>query len=47
MALRITASMTGEIQNAVEWRVRQPMGASMTEDYAIVTRVFDPATEKA
>ena len=32
--------------NAANWRVTQPAGGSMTEDYALVTRVFDPATEK-
>ena len=32
--------------NAANWRVAQPAGGSMTEDYALVTRVFDPATEK-
>ena len=32
--------------NATNWRVAQPAGGAMTEDYAIVTRVFDPATEK-
>jgi len=32
--------------NAANWRVAQPAGGAMTEDYAIVTRVFDPATEK-
>ena len=31
---------------AVEWMVRQPAAGAMTEDYAIVTRVFDPSTEK-
>jgi hypothetical protein len=31
--------------NAAIWRVTQPVGAAMTEDYALVTRVFDPATE--
>lgn len=31
--------------DAASWRVAQPAGESMTEDYAIVTRVFDPATE--
>jgi hypothetical protein len=30
---------------SVNWKVAQPVG-SMTEDYAIATRVFDPATEK-
>ncbi len=29
-----------------DWKVAQPAGASMTEDYAIVTRVLDPATEQ-
>ena len=29
-----------------DWKVAQPAGGSMGEDYAIVTRVFDPATEK-
>jgi hypothetical protein len=33
--------------NAANWRVAQPVGGSMTEDYAIVTRAFDPDTEKA
>jgi hypothetical protein len=30
---------------SVSWKVAQPVGP-MTEDYAIATRVFDPATEK-
>ena len=33
--------------NAAYSRVAQPAGGAMTEDYAIVTRVFDPDTEKA
>ena len=32
--------------NAANWKVAQPAGGAMAEDYAIVTRVFDPATEK-
>jgi hypothetical protein len=32
--------------NALDWKVAQPVSGTMTEDYAIVTRVFDPATEK-
>ncbi len=28
------------------WKVVQPVGGAMTEDYAIVTRVFDPDTER-
>jgi hypothetical protein len=32
--------------NAADWRVAQPVGRAMTEDYAIVTRVFDPDTER-
>jgi hypothetical protein len=32
--------------DAVSWRVTQPPAGGMTEDYAIVTRVFDPSTEK-
>jgi hypothetical protein len=32
--------------DAANWKVAQPAGGAMTEDYAIVTRVFDPATEK-
>jgi hypothetical protein len=32
--------------NAVNWSVKQPAAGAMTEDYAIVTRVFDPSTEK-
>ncbi|MEO8373303.1 MAG: hypothetical protein ABI806_29230, partial [Candidatus Solibacter sp.] len=28
------------------WMVQQPAARAMTEDYAIVTRVFDPSTEK-
>ena len=31
---------------AVNWMVKQPGAGAMTEDYAIVTRVFDPSTEK-
>ena len=31
--------------NAAQWRVAQPVTGTMTEDYAIVTHVFDPATE--
>jgi len=31
--------------NATQWRVAQPVTGTMTEDYAIVTHVFDPATE--
>jgi len=30
---------------AAQWRVAQPATGTMTEDYAIVTHVFDPATE--
>ena len=32
--------------NSTEWKVAQPAGETMTEDFAIVTRVFDPSTEK-
>lgn len=32
--------------NAANWRVTQPVVGSMTKDFALVTRVFDPATEK-
>jgi len=32
--------------NSVNWKVKQPAAGAMTEDYAIVTRVFDPSTEK-
>jgi hypothetical protein len=32
--------------SAVNWMVKQPPAGAMTEDYAIVTRVFDPSTEK-
>jgi hypothetical protein len=32
--------------SAVNWMVKQPAAGTMTEDYAIVTRVFDPSTEK-
>ena len=32
--------------SAVNWMVKQPAAGAMTEDYAIVTRVFDPSTEK-
>ena len=32
--------------NARNWMVKQPAPGAMTEDYAIVTRVFDPSTEK-
>ena len=28
------------------WKVTQPVARTMTQDYAIVTRVFDPSTEK-
>jgi hypothetical protein len=28
------------------WKVTQPVARTMTQDYAIVTRVFDPTTEK-
>ena len=28
------------------WRVAQPAGGAMSEDFAIVTRVFDPDTER-
>ncbi|MEO8592596.1 MAG: hypothetical protein ABI759_04670 [Candidatus Solibacter sp.] len=31
---------------AFDWKVAQPAGGTMGEDYAIVTRVFDSATEK-
>ena len=31
--------------NAAQWRVAQPVTGTMTEDYAIVTHVFDPVTE--
>ena len=32
--------------NAASWDVAEPVAGAMTEDYAIVTRVFDPATEQ-
>jgi hypothetical protein len=32
--------------NAAGWKVIQPNGGPVAEDYAIVTKVFDPATEK-
>ena len=32
--------------NAVNWMVKQPAAGTMTEDYAIVTRVFDPVHRK-
>jgi hypothetical protein len=32
--------------NGPNWKVIQPVGGPVTEDYAIVTKVFDPATEK-
>jgi len=32
--------------NAVSWSVAQPADGAFSEDYAIVTRVFDPDTEK-
>jgi hypothetical protein len=32
--------------SASSWSVPQPVSSAMTEDYAIVTRVFDPATER-
>jgi hypothetical protein len=32
--------------NAVNWKVMQPAAGAMTDDFAIVTRVFDPSTEK-
>lgn len=31
--------------NGAQWRIAQPVTGTMTEDYAIVTHVFDPATE--
>jgi hypothetical protein len=31
---------------SVPWKVAQPASGGMSEDYAIVTRVFDPTTEK-
>jgi len=31
--------------NAAAWKVMQPAGQSITDDYAIVTRVTDPSTE--
>jgi len=31
--------------DAAQWRVAKPVTGTMTEDYAIVTHVFDPATE--
>jgi hypothetical protein len=31
---------------SVLWKVAQPANGGMTEDYAIVTRVFEPTTEK-
>jgi len=32
--------------NGPNWKVVQPLGGPVTEDYAIVTKVFDAATEK-
>ena len=32
--------------SAVNWMVKQPAAGAMTEDFAIVTRVFDPSTKK-
>jgi hypothetical protein len=32
--------------SSVRWSVLQPAGRSVTQDYAIVTRVFDPSTEQ-
>lgn len=32
---------------SVLWKVAQPAGGGMSEDYAIVTRVFEPTTEKS
>jgi hypothetical protein len=32
--------------NAADWVVAQAVGARTTQDYAIVTRVFDPTTER-
>jgi hypothetical protein len=31
---------------SVLWKVAQPASGGMSEDYAIVTRVFEPTTEK-
>jgi len=31
--------------DASNWKVRQPVSGTITDDYAIVTRVFDPTTE--
>jgi hypothetical protein len=31
---------------SVQWKVAQPASGGMSEDYAIVTRVFEPTTEK-
>lgn len=31
---------------AFQWKVGQPIGPAMNEDFAIVTRVFDPTTER-
>jgi len=31
---------------ALPWKVLQPVSQTMTEDFAIVTRVFDPSTER-
>lgn len=30
----------------LSWKVAQPIGPAMSEDFAIVTRVFDPTTER-
>lgn len=30
----------------LSWKVAQPIGPTMSEDFAIVTRVFDPSTER-
>jgi hypothetical protein len=32
---------------AMEWKVAQPVTGPIADDFAIVTRVFDPATERA
>jgi len=32
--------------NATDWMVAQSVGTATTQDYAIVTRVFDPTTER-
>ena len=44
----VTYSYISDRRNsgATEWKVAQPAGGSMAEDFAIVTRVIAPATEE-